>query len=179
MNSLVTRIVIVILSMAVSVAPAASAAPSDELSLVVTIVTGERGKDSHSTTTTLTLTGEKLTYQQSYRGAHSGGRPPVKKDYKLTTADRDELTRILREKKLLITRTLAALSQEDEAGSYFSLLLRSKLNGEEQSITIKLPRTAAKLKGDRLYQDSVFLVEQLYRAIKRTDPDISMPQLLY
>ena len=179
MKPILSLSVILILLMAVCAALAPGKPPADELSLVVTIVTGERGRDSHFTTTTLTLSGDKLAYQESYHGAHSGGQTPVKKEYTLTTAERDELIKSLREKNLLTTRTLATLSQDDGPESYFSLLIRSKLNGEEHSITIKLPRTAPKLKGDRLYQDSVSLVEQLYRVIKRTDRHISMPELIH
>lgn len=180
MKSILCRSVILVLLLAVYGRGTPGKPAADELSLTVTIVTGERSKDSHSTTTTLTLSGDKLTYQESYHGAHSGGRTPVKKEYKVTTAERDELVKSLRDKNLLVTRTLATLSQDDAPGSYFSLLIRSRVNGKEHSITINLPRTAPKLKGDRLYQDSVSLVQQLYRVIKRNDSDaaISMPELI-
>jgi hypothetical protein len=41
-----------------------------------------------------------------------------------------------------------------------------------------LPRDAPKVKTDRLYQDSVSLVQQLYRVINKTDPNFSMPELI-
>jgi hypothetical protein len=150
----------------------------DDFNLVVTLVTGERGKDSNSTTTTLTLSGDKLVYHQGYHGAHSSGRAPFKKEYSLTTSDRDELIRSLREKSLLVTKTLTTLSPVKGPGSYFTLVIRSKLSGKEHSVTIDLPRDAPKVKADRLYRDSVSLVQQLYRVINRTDPDISMPGLI-
>ena len=165
--------------MATCAALTAGKRAADELSLVVTIVTGERGRDSNSTTTTLALSGVKLAYQQSYHGAHSGDRTPVKKEYRLTTADRDELIKLLRERNLLVTRTLATLSAEEEPRSYFSVLIRSKLNGKEHSTTISLPRDAPRLKGDPIYRDSMSLIEQLYRIINRTDPDISRPELIH
>jgi hypothetical protein len=170
------RVTIAIFFIAVNTA---YALPADELSLSITIVTGERSKDSHSITTSLTLSGDKLTYQQSYHGAHSGSMPAVKKEYRLNSSERDELIKLLREKHLLITRTLAALPPNDEPASYFSLLIRSRLEGKEHLITIKLPRTAPKVKSDPLYQDSVAVITQLFRIINKTDSDISMPELIH
>lgn len=178
MNPKLSRSLTLVLLLAICASLAPGKPAAEELSLVVTIVTGERGRDSHSTTTTLTLSGDKLTYHQSYHGAHAAGQTPVKKEYKLSAADRDELVKALREKNLLVTRTLKALSQDHEPGSYFSLLIRSTLAGREHSTTITLPRAATKVKGERLYQDSVALVEQIYRIIKRTDRAISMPELI-
>ena len=153
-------------------------APAEELSLVVTMVTGERSRDSNSTTTSLTVTADTLRYEQSYHGAHSNRRAPVKKEYNLTKEDRNALIRVMHEKNLLVNRTFAALPQEDEPSVYFSLAIRSKLNGDEHSITINGPRNAAKMKADRIYQDSVYLVAHLFKIINRTDPDTSMPELI-
>lgn len=153
--------------------------PGDsELNLVITIVTGERGRDSNSTTTTLTLSGDKLVYHQSYHGAHSGGREPVKKEYRLSVTERDEVLKLLQERGLLVTKKLTTLSPFKGPGFYFSLVIQSKLNGKEHSIAIDLPRDAPKVKSDRLYQDSLALLQQLYRVINRTDPNVSIPQLI-
>ena len=179
MNTILYRSVVSILLVATCAVFTAGKPSADELSLVVTIVTGERGRDSNSTTTTLTLSGVKLAYQQSYHGAHSSGRTPVKKEYTLTTAERAELIKLLREKNLLVTRTLATLSPEEEPRSYFSVFIRSKLNAKEHSTTISLPRDASRLKGDPIYRDSMSLIDQLYRIINRTDPDISRPELIH
>ena len=179
MKSTLFRTGLVVFLIAVSAGFTAARAPGYELSLVVTIVTGERSRDSNSTTATLTLNSSKLTYQQSYHGAHSGGRTPVKKEYTLTPADLNELSKLIRGKNLLTTRRLASLSPDDGPGSYFSLLIRSRLNSKEHTITIDLPRNATRLKSDPLYRDAVAFVEYLYRVIERTDPDISMPELIH
>lgn len=152
--------------------------PADKLNLSVTIVTGEHSKDS-SKTTILTVKGDTLRYQQNYRGAHSGGSTPVRKEYKLTAEDRSALVKLLRERNLLVTRRVSAVAQGKEPDSYFTLEVRSQLDSKEHSISISGPRGGAKLKQDPIYQDSVYLVEQLYRLIQRTDPSISMPQLVY
>ena len=153
--------------------------PAHELNLSITMVTGERSKDSSSETTTLTVKGDTLRYEQNYRGAHSSSRTPVKREYKLTAADRSALTNVMREKNLLVTRTVKALAQEDGPEFYFSLIIHSKMNDKEHTISISGLRGGAKLKQDRIYQDSVFLVEQLYRLMQRTDPSVTVPKLVY
>jgi len=162
-----------------ALAPFTTARPAgDDLNLNVTLITGEHSKDSSSETTILTLKGETLRYEQSYRGAHSAGRSPVKREYKLTAADRSVIAKVMREKNLLVTRTVKGLAQEDGPDIYFSLVIRSKTNDKEHTISIGGPRGGAKIKQDRIYQDSVYLVEQLYQIMNKTDKEISMPRLV-
>jgi hypothetical protein len=152
---------------------------ADNWTIAVTVVTGELSKDSNSTTVTLWVSGDKLTYHRSYHGAHPGNRKPLKEEFILTAADRANLLKLLREKNLLVTKTLSSLTQQQRPGSYFSLSIRSTVEGKEHTVTINLPRHAAKSKEDRLYQDSVALCEELYRIMRRTDPSLSMPELIY
>jgi hypothetical protein len=151
---------------------------ANDLYLNITMVRGEHSRDSNSTSTSLTLNRDTLVYEESYHGAHSGGRTPVKKEYKLTSEEQAELTKLLHEKNLLVTRTLSALSQEQGVRRYFELKIHSKLNGTEHTITINGPRDAAKLKRDGIYQNSILLIAQLFRIINRSDPDLSMPDLI-
>ena len=153
--------------------------PADNWTIAVTVVTGELSKDSNSTTVTLTVSGDKLTYHRTYRGAHPGNRKPLKEEFILSAADRANLLNLLREKNLLVTKTLSSLTQQQRPGSYFSLSIRSTVDGKEHTVTINLPRHAIKSKEDRLYQDSVALCEELYRIMRRTDPSLSMPELIY
>ena len=178
-STVLNRIALSIAMMTAGLACAAyGKPPKSELSLSITMVTGEHSRDSNSATTTLIVSGDTILYEQSYHGAHSAGRTPVKKEYKLTRANRTELTRMLRTRNLLVNRTLSTLAEQDAPGRYFELKIRSKLNGKEYSISIEGPRSSAKLKQDRIYQDSVYLIEQLYKIINMTDPDVSMPELI-
>jgi len=175
---------VIALLLALGVSAAVGQASKEELHLTVTMVTGEHSRDSNSTTTTLTVERDTLLYEQSRHGAHSGSRKPVKREYKLTSEDRAALTKVLREKNLLGSKTVSALPLEQGPQSYFSLVIHARLNrtqafGEkEHSITISGPRNGAKLKANQTYRDSIYLIEQLYKIINRTEPDVSMPQLL-
>ena len=164
--------------LALSVSAATGKTPKEELHLTVTIVTGEHGRDSNSTTTTLTVERDTLVYEQSQHGAHAGSRKPVKREYKLTSEDQAALTKVLQEKNLLGSKTVSALPLERGPQSYFSLVIRARFNrtlalGEkEHSITITGPRNGAKLKENQTYRDSIYLIEQLYKIISRTEADV-------
>jgi len=149
-----------------------------ELYLSVTMVTGEHSRDSSSTTTSLTVSGDTLIYEQNHQGAHANRLPPVKREYKLTGTELAALTRTLEEKNLLVTRSLLSVSQEDRPSRYFELKIRAKVKGNQHSITISGPRSGEKLKEDRIYQSSIYLIEQLYKIINKTDPDLAMPELI-
>ena len=149
-----------------------------EFYLSVTMVTGEHSRDSNSTTTSLTIKEDILVYEESYHGAHSNRRPPLKKEYKLSSEDIAALTRVLRDKDLLATRTLSGLTPEQVSSRYFELKIRSKVNGKEHLISIEGPRDAIKLKEERTYKNSLYLIEQLYKIIDHTDPDLMMPALI-
>jgi hypothetical protein len=152
--------------------------PAEELSVKVTIVTGEHSRDSNSTSTSLTIEGNKLKYEQTYHGYRANRREPVKKEYEVTANDRNILIGLLRQKNLLVNKSLAGLPPEEGVRTYFSLSVDTKLNGQGHSIKIDGARNDAKLKEAHLYRDSVSLIEQLYEIINRTDPDIIMPELI-
>jgi hypothetical protein len=181
MKSALSRILVINLALTVNAGLAWGKPAADELYLTVTIVTGEHSRDSNSTTTTLTVDGDTLAYEESHHGAHSR-RAPVKKEYRLSRKDRDELLGLLKEKNLLITRTVTAtvtpLSETTNLVHYFELKIRSRLDGKEHSISIDGPRSAEKVKKEAVYQHSVYLLAHLYGIINRTDPDITLPQLI-
>jgi hypothetical protein len=143
--------------------------PPYELSLNVTVVTSEHGRDSHATATHLSIAGDMLTFEENYYGAHANRQPPVKKAYKLTSDDRDKLIGLLKANGLLTTRTIANPTEPDGPSRDFKLTITTTLDGRESVISISAPLNATKLKSDPLYQGSIALIAELYRIINRTD----------
>jgi len=150
----------------------------NELYLEVTIVTGEHSRDSNSATSTLTVLSGTLAYEQTYQGARSSRRHPVKKEYKLTKEDRDLLIGLLNKGNLLVTRTISRPPQQKGSSRYFELSIRSRLKGKESVVSIDASPNTSELKVDRLYQGSLAVIEQLYKIINRTDPDVTIPSLI-
>ena len=152
--------------------------PQDELYLSVAIVSGEHSRDSGSVTTTLTIAADALGYEETYQGMRSNLHKPLKKEYKLTKQDLAVLIRLLKEKNLLVTKTISKPPQQKGFSRYFELTIRSTLRGKENSVSIDASPGAKELKAEPLYQSSVSLIEELYKIINRTDPDITIPQLI-
>jgi hypothetical protein len=102
----------------------------------------------------------------------------VKKEYKLTREDRKRLITLLKERDLLVTKTISKPPQQKGFSRYFELSISSRLTGKETTVSIEASRNATELKQDRLYQASVSLIAELYRIINRTDPEVAVPQLI-
>ena len=101
---------------------------------------------------------------------------PVSKTFKLTQQDQADLIALLRAKNLLVTKTIAQTHTQN--GRYFQIAITSALDGKENSLGIDASPSAADLKSDPLYQGAANLIEQLYRIINRTDPELRPPNLI-
>jgi len=152
--------------------------PQTELSLSVVVVTSEHSRDSHSTTTALRVSGNTLMYEETYHGARADRNPPVKKEYELTNDDRNRLIGLLKDKGLLTTKTISRSTEQTGLTRDFKLAMAAKLAGKEGNISISAPRTAVELKTDPFYQGSVSLIAELYRIMKRTDRNLTLPDLI-
>lgn len=167
-----------IVSIAIFTATAVRATAADDLSLTVTIITGEHSRDSSSITTSLTLSTDTLLYEQSYHGTHSGRHEPVKKQYRLTNADKTELIALLNKKGLWVTKTISNPPQEKGTSFYFELEMRANLKGKQSLISIEGPRSDSPLQEDATYRSVVSVVDVIYRVIARKDPEITRPELI-
>jgi len=157
---------------------ACSTLPQNEFSLNVTVVTSEHSRDSHSVTTSLSVSGDTLSFEETYHGAHANRQEPIKKEYKLTSDDRGRLIGLLKDRGLLTTKTISNSTDPDGPSRDFKLSITAKLPGQESVISINAPRTATKLKADPLYQSSIVLIAELYRIIKRTDRHVTFSDLI-
>jgi hypothetical protein len=146
------------------------------LDLNVSIITGEHSRDSSSIARSFTVSANTLVYEETHYGARANRYPPLKKEYQLRDDDRARLIGLLKAKRLLRTRSISkspALNART-----FEIGIAAKLSGHEGLISIKAPRSATELKTVPLYQDSVLLIAELYRIINRTEPDISLGELI-
>ncbi len=146
--------------------------------LEVTIVTGEHSRDSNSVTRTLTVAAGELTYKETYEGARSNRHTPIKKQFKVTRQDETALIALLKAGNLVITRTISKPPTQKGSSRYFELAIITALEGKESSVAIEASPSTTELKTDSLYQGSVSLIEQLYKIINRTDPDVTIPSLI-
>ena len=149
-----------------------------DLTLNVTVITSEHSRDSNSTTRTLGVAGLTLSYAETYHGARSDRHQPISKEFTLTEADRDRLMTLLKEHSLLRTKSISKPLERDGPSRDFEIKIAAKVGRQNGLISIKGPRNAEDLKSDPLYQGSVLLIAELFKIIKRTDPDITLGELI-
>jgi hypothetical protein len=150
---------------------------ADDLTLRIKLTTGERSKDSSSQITTLTIApgANTIVWGRTF----SGGRrrtPPESKEFTLAPADRAALLKLIRARDLLVTNSIAI--PDDSGYAYFAISVGLILDGKKGTISISGPRTAAKVKEEKLYQDTLALVKEIYRIINAQDKTVRFEELV-
>ncbi len=158
-------------------ASTATGSPADGLSLRVRLTTGEHSRDSSSQTTTLTIAPDANTivWGKTFTGRRRG-TPAEQKEFKLSPADRAALLKLIRGGNLLVTNSIEL--PEGSGYSYFAISLDLALDGEKGAISISGPRTASKVKEEKLYQDTLALVREIYRIINAQDATLDFEELV-
>ncbi len=142
---------------------------ADALSLQITIIRGERSRDSNSATTMITINGETVVYKKTYGGRSRGRIPDETKEFKLKAEDQRNLVKLIKDRNLLRTDSIEREQNVSGMYLYFELSIKSSLNKSTGSIYIKGSRKATDLKEEKLYKDAVALIEEIYAIIHRTD----------
>jgi hypothetical protein len=157
----------------------ATGSGTDELHISVRLTTGERSKDSSSKMTTITVERDTMVLEEKISGGHRGGREaPVLKKFKLSLADRENLLKLIREKNLLVTDSIKHSRGERSTFSYFEIWVDLTLAGEKGAISISGLRNDIPVKEEKLYQNTLSLVGELYRIMNRQDESIHFEELL-
>jgi hypothetical protein len=155
----------------------AYAGRTDTLSLQIRITRGERSKDSNASTIELSLSGRKLIYR-TLPGRRMGGRAVAPREFQLTSDDERKLIKLIAERNLLRSDSIEREQEESGIYFYFGLSLKTVLNGKEGLIQLKGSRKANALKDEKLYQDAVALIEEIYRIMGRADSGIAYEALI-
>lgn len=148
------------------------AAAKDDFTLSVSLVIGERSRDSHAETTRISLAGNTLTYEQTYSGARASSRAPIRREFKLKGSEISRLKRLVKEKNLLGS---GSLNFKPAAGqlTYFEMNIRITLKGIIATQELSGPRAAVNIKDERVYQKSTALLQELYRLINLREQALS------
>lgn len=150
---------------------------ADALYVQVTLVTGERSRDSNSSTTTITITDSALVYEKTYHGRR-GNRTPERKEFTLKDADKANLIALIKNHNLLRTEQIEREEKQSGIRRYFALSVKADVNGRKGFISIKGPRNATDIGDEKLYKDAVVLAEEIYKIIGSADDTIVYPRLI-
>lgn len=155
----------------------ADGADQNQLKLQITMTRGESSRDSHSVKTTIAISGQKLTYTQSYTG-RLGSRPTEQREFDLTEADLKKITEQIKTRNLLVTESIAREGGPKGTYRWFQVRIQPVVDGATGLITIRASRKAVELKDERIYKDSIALIEEIYGILHRLDPDITYEPLI-
>ena len=148
---------------------------ADELHVSLTLTTGERSRDSSSQATTITVERGAIVLEKTFSGRGREASPSPKK-FRLTPAYKMALINLIRANNLLLTDTI----ELPRAGSifYFEISLDLNLDGKKGTINISAPRNALTIRDEKLYQNTLALVKELYRIMNTQDRRVVFEELI-
>lgn len=149
-----------------------SGAAKDGFTLSLSLVIGERSRDSHAETAIITLVGDQLVYEQTYSGFGASKREPVRKEFELKGSEISRLKSLIKEKNLLGSGGLKFTPAGGQS-AYFEMNIKITLKGIIATQELSGPRRAMNIKEERVYQKSVALLRELYRIINLRDKEIN------
>jgi hypothetical protein len=153
-----------------------SAHPTDDLHIDVRLTTGERSRDSSSETTKITVEQDTIVWQRSFTGRRRG-TPPVRKEFKLSSADKQNLLALIRLNNLLVTDSIER-PRKSSNYRYFEISVALTLNEQKGAISISGMRTDVEVKEEKLYQSSMTLVKELYRIMNLQDNSMTFVDII-
>jgi len=151
---------------------AVSGRPTEELHISVRLTTGERSKDSSSETTRITVEQDTIIWVRTF-GGRRRATPPSRKEFKLSSADKQQLLTLIRSNDLLVTDELL-LPRASSNFRYFEISVELTLDEQKGSINISGMRTAVEVKEQKLYQHTITLVKELYRIMNLQDQSATL-----
>jgi hypothetical protein len=136
-----------LIAIAFSLLPPPAAAKPLRLSLAITVTQGEHSRDSNSSTTSITLTGNRIRYVKSYLGYRASRRPGVDKNVQAHDQDLDQIQKLLVENDLL--RSRSSVSPTDQPGSYIEI--QATIVSGKRRCTLKLAGMRENAEKETLY----------------------------
>ena len=160
----------------VACACSVSAHTTDELHLGVRLTTGERSKDSSSETAKITVEQDTIVWEKSFTGRRRG-TPPSRKEFTLSSADKRNLLTLIRSNNLLVTDSIERPLKSSNY-RYFEISVELTLDGQNGSISITGMRTDVEVKQEKLYQNTMTLVKELYRIMNLQDNSMTFVDIV-
>ncbi|MDT4953712.1 MAG: hypothetical protein QOJ02_1850 [Acidobacteriota bacterium] len=149
---------------------------TDELHVSVVLTTGEHSKDSSSETTTITVERDAIVWERTFSGRRSE-KSPLRKKFRLSPADKRSLLKLIRSNNLLVTDSIE-IPRDGSNFRYFEISVDLTLGEKKGAINISGPRTAVKVKEEKLYQNTLTLVKELYRIMNSQNKSMRFDELI-
>ena len=141
---------------------------TDELDIYISSVRSEHSRDSNSTSTTITIKGKTLVFDQKSGGR--GRRAPVHKEYRLTNQEIAQLRKLIAEKNLLVSGSSAYPVGQGPYTSY-DLNVKIGFKGRRSAIQVSGPANSGEMKDDKLYKSASALLAEVLAIIHSRDEE--------
>jgi hypothetical protein len=142
--------------------PGVLEAADPQMHLSIFIVRGEHSRDTNSTTTTITVDGTNLVYDQSYTGFRAGSRKPVHIERELRPEDLARLEAIIDRNKLLKSHSVK--HDTGQPGSYFMGSIDIKMRSKASSI--RLSGMTNLIQDEELYRKVQVLLDAIQNIVE-------------
>jgi hypothetical protein len=149
---------------------------TDELHIGVRLTTGERSRDSSSETTKITVEQDTIVWERSFTGRRRA-TPFSRKEFQLSPADKRSLLALIRSNNLLVTDSIE-LPRKSSNYRYFEISVDLGADGKTGSISMSGMRTAVEVKEEKLYQNTITLVKELYRIMNLQDKTMTFVDII-
>lgn len=149
---------------------------ADELHIDVRLTTGEHSRDSSSQTTTITVDRNTIVWETIFTGRRRA-TPPSRKEFKLSSADKRNLIALIRSNNLLVTDSIE-LPRKSSNFRYFEISVELTVNDKKGAISISGMNTAVEVKEEKLYQNTMALVKELYRVMNLQDDSMTFVDII-
>ena len=128
-----------------------------EIHLFLSITDGEHSRDSNSTTTKITINGNRLVFDRSYSGYGASRRKPVHKEIDIKDEEITKLKALIASRSFLDSASLVLPT--DGPGRYSIIVLNVLADKKKFPITIS--GMAKQLEGEKLYQNVQALRDEI------------------
>ena len=135
------------------------------LSVSISTTKTEHSRDSNTTSTSIRIVGNDLTYEEQRRRSK-----PSHKEYKLTENEIAGLKSLITEKKLLASNTVEFPSVSGPHTDYESTA-EIRIEGKTATLSVSGPINSDKMKSDPIYQNTQALLDAINHIMEKKDSE--------
>lgn len=144
-------------------------AQRDDLYVSILLVVSEHSRDSHSTTTSFVIRGQRVVYEETYSGYRQNGRLPIHKEYVFTKEEIAKVKELIQQRDLLKSRSFV-ITPADAPYTSYELNEEIRWKGKQALINVSGPQKAlaeAETRNRRVYEDTNALLEYVRDTVKK------------
>lgn len=159
------KIIIILLALMALPYFACNRANSQELTIAIYYLHGEKSKDTHSSTEKIAINNSSVTYSVKYSGRRGKNDIDTNKTCEFTEQDIENIKQTIITKELNVNDSLFSESSKSKSFEvYTNISIAISMDGNEYKIRINGDRL--ELDDSKLYKNSIFFITMLRKMAK-------------